>query len=75
MMASYRKGDEVYLLQGRRLVGLGIVVRININVICQGVSLGYGRIGVMVDKAFSPDCHIPYEGGNNKVLMAKSCVL
>jgi hypothetical protein len=75
MMASYRKGHEVYLLQGRRLVGLGIVVWINVNKIYQGVSLRYGRIGVMVDKVFSPDCHIPYEGGSNKVLMPKNCVL
>jgi hypothetical protein len=39
------------------------------------VSLEYGRIGVMVDKVFSPDCHIPYKGSDNKVLMVESCVL
>jgi hypothetical protein len=56
-------------------VGLGIVFRVNVDDQCQGVQLGYGRIGVMVDKVFGSGCKLSYESGNNKVLTVESCIL
>lgn len=77
IMETFKRGDEVTLLMGNCIVGIGIVHRTNPMDTVQNVLLGKNRMGVLIESCFDSTCKLPVPSQRASLVCVSidSCVI